>query len=161
MASLITVNYSKELLNDIQNYGNNIAKNIATQVRDALTEEYNYSVQKFYASYDPKQYKRQESLYKTGKKYYKNPHGTRFYGGVEIFSDKMGEHHQSNDYVLDISLLGIHGEPQIAITPPWILEHMLNSQKLLFNSIDTNDGGIGSSAIAKAKSGSYSILNFK
>ena len=73
----------------------------------------------------------------------------------------MGEHHQSNDYVLDISLLGIHGEPQIAITPPWILEHMLNYQRLLFNSIDTNDGGIGSSAIAKAKSGSYSILNFK
>ncbi len=99
----IEINIPKDLIKDFQDYGNNIAKNIATQVRDALTEEYNYSVQQFYASYDPKQYKRQESLYKTGKKYYRNPHGTRFYGGVEIYPDKMGTHHQSNDYILDIS----------------------------------------------------------
>ena len=161
MSDLINIEYSKKLLEDIQNYGNNIAKNIATQVRDVLTEEYNYSVQRFYGAYDPKQYKRQYSLYNTSKKYYRNPHGTRYYGGVEIYPDKMGEHHQSNDYVLDISLMGIHGEPQIAITSPWILQHMLTYQKLLFDSIDSNDGGIGSNAIAKAKSSSYSILNFK
>lgn len=165
MGDLINIEYSKKLLEDIQNYGNNIAKNIATQVRDALTEEYNYSVQQFYASYNPKVYKRhkyEESLYVTGKKYYKkNPHGARYYGGVEIFPDKMGEHHDSNEYVLNISLMGIHGEPQVAVTPPWILQHMLTYQKLLFDSIDSNDGGIGSNAIAKAKSSSYSILNFK
>ena len=73
----------------------------------------------------------------------------------------MGEHHDSNDYVLNISLMGIHGEPAVAVTPPWILEHMLNYRELLFNSIDVNDGGIGSNAIAKAKSNSYSILKFK
>lgn len=157
----VEINIPKELIKDIQQYGNNIAKNIATQVRDALTEEYNYSVQQFYASYDPKQYQRQYSLYNTGKKYYRNPHGTRFHGGVEIYPDKMGNHHQSNDYILDISLMGIHGEPQIAITPPWILDHMLTYRLLLFNSIDVNDGGIGSSAISKAKSNSYTILNFK
>ncbi len=157
----IQLEIPKELEKDVQKYGNNIAKNIAIQVRDALTEEYNYSVQQFYASYDPKDYKRQYSLYNTGKKYYKNPHGTRFYGGVEIFPDKMGKHHDSNDYVLNISLMGIHGEPSIEITPPWILEHMLTYQKILFDSIDSNDGGIGSNAIANAKSGSYSILNFK
>lgn len=157
----IKLEIPKELEKDIQKYGNNIAKNIATQVRDALTEEYNYSIQQFYGEYDPKQYKRQYSLYNTGKKYYRNPHGTRFHGGVEIFPDKMGEHHDSNEYVLDISLMGIHGEPSIAITPPWILDHMLTYRLLLFNSIDVNDGGIGSAAISKAKSNSYTILNFK
>jgi len=157
----IQLEIPKELEKDIQKYGNNIAKNIAIQVRDALTEEYNYSVQQFYASYDPKDYKRQYSLYNTGKKYYRNPHGTRFHGGVEIFSDKMGVHHDSNEYVLDISLMGIHGEPSIAITPPWILNHMLTYRLLLFNSIDINDGGIGSIAISKAKSNSYTILKFK
>ena len=161
MKTTIQIDFSKDMIKDIQDYGNNIAKSIATQCRDALTEEYNYSVQKFYGAYDPKVYKRQESLYKTGKKYYKNPHGTRYHGGVEIFADKMGEHHDSNDYVLNISLMGIHGEPAIAVTPPWILEHMLNYRELLFNSIDINDGGIGSNAIAEAKSNSYSILKFK
>lgn len=161
MKNNISIEYPKNLIKDIQKYGNNIAKYIATQVRDALTDEYNYAVQKFYESYDPLVYKRQYSLYNTGKKYYKNPHGTRYQGGVEIFSDKMGEHHQSNDYVLNISLMGIHGEPQIAITPPWILQHMLTYRMLLFYSIDVNDGGIGSNAIARAKSESYSILKFQ
>lgn len=157
----IQLKIPKELIKDIQQYGNNIAKNIATQCRDALTEEYNYSVQRFYGEYDPKQYKRQYSLYNTGKKYYRNPHGTKFHGGVEIFSDKMSKHHDSNEYVLDISLMGIHGEPSIAITPPWILDHMLTYRLLLFNSIDIDDGGIGATAISKAKSNSYKILNFK
>ena len=57
--------------------------------------------------------------------------------------------------------MGIHGEPSIAITPPWILNHMLTYRLLLFNSIDINDGGIGSTAISKAKSNSYTILKFK
>jgi hypothetical protein len=157
----VNIQIPENLIKDFQKYGNNIARNIATQVRDALTEEYNYSVQQFYGSYDPQQYKRQYSLYNTGKKYYRNPHGTRVHGGVEIFSDKMGEHHDSNEYVLDISLKGIHGEPSIAVTPPWILDHMLTYRLLLFNSIDVNDGGIGSTAIAKAKSNSYTILKFK
>lgn len=160
MKTNVQINFSKDLIKDIQDYGNNIAKYIATQCRDALTEEYNYSVQKFYGAYNPKVYKRQESLYKTGKKYYKNPHGTRCHGGVEIFADKMGEHHDSNDYVLNISLMGIHGEPAIEITPPWILEHMLNYQKILFDSIDVDDGGIGSNAITIAKSKHYPILKF-
>ena len=160
MSNGIKIQYSKELINDMQKYGNNIAKNIAIQCRDALSDEYQYAVQSFYGAYDPKIYKRQYSLYNTGRKYYKNPHGTRYHGGVEIFADKMGEHNQPNEYVLDISLMGIHGEPQYAITPPWILNHMLKYQELLFYSIDVNDGGIGSNAISKAKSESYSILKF-
>ena len=160
MNNQFKITYPDGLIKDIQKYGNTIAKNIAIQVRDSLVHEYKYAVDRFYDAYTPKQYERKESLKKTCRGYYKNPHGTRFHGGVEIFPDKMGEHHDSNEYVLDISLEGIHGTTAIAVTPPWILQHVLNYRDAMFSFIDVNDGGIGSNAIAKAKNGSYSILKF-
>lgn len=157
----IKISYSKELLNDLQKYGNNIAKNIARQARDQLTAEYKYAVERFYDAYTPEQYERKYTLRDSCSPYYKDSHGTRFHGGVRIYADRMADvHNDSNYYILNNALEGIHGTPSIAVTPPWILEHVLKYRELLFASIDVDDGGIGSNAIAKAKSEKYSIMKF-
>ena len=147
-----------ELKTDIQNFGNNIAKNIAIEVREQLTSEYRYSVEQFYNSYTPIDYERTWQLRKSYRPYYKNPHGTRYHGGVEICTDKMKDtHSDSNETVLGFALSGWHGNPNRGIyTPPYIYEHVEQYRDILFGYIDI----IAKNAIEKSKKEKYKILNF-
>lgn len=148
---------SKNLIKDIEKYGNNIAKNIALSAKKELVEEYAYSVEQFYASYTPIYYNREWQLRRSYKPYYRNPHGNRFYGGVEITSQKM-KHDDNNEYILNNSLYGFHGSPDLGIwTPPYILNHVLNFHNILFGMIEN----YVNSAITIAQKEHYNFLYFK
>lgn len=147
MATDIRIEMPSSFASQLQKLGNTVAKYVATEVRDQLTDEYRSSVERFYASYSPEYYERTWQLKNSSKPYYKNPHGTRYHGGVEITEEGMADtHHQSNSVILNNALRGIHGKPSI-YTPPEIGEHMMKFQEMIYNNIES----IGDGAIAKAK----------
>ena len=158
MKSNFKIEIPKELKSDMQKLGNNIAKNIAIEAREAITNEYVYAVEEFYNSYTPQQYERTWQLRKSYRPYYKNPHGTRFHGGVEICIDRMKDTHaDSNEEVLGFALSGWHGHPNRGIyTPPYIYEHVERYRDVLFGYIDE----IAAKAIEKAKKEKYTLLRF-
>lgn len=158
MKSGFKIEIPKELKNDIQKFGNNIAKNIAIEVREEITKEYAFAVEQFYNSYSPLQYDRTWQLYKSYRPYYRNPHGTRYHGGVEICTDKMKDTHaDSNEEILGFALSGWHGHPNRGIyTPPYIYNHIERYRDVLFGYIDE----IANKAINKAKKEKYTLLRF-
>ena len=158
MKTNLKIEVPKDLKSDIQKFGNSIAKNIALTVRDAITAEYAIAVEEFYNAYTPLQYERKWQLRKSFRPYYRNPHGTRYHGGVEITTDKMKDvHNDSNEMVLSYALGGWHGNPNRGIyTPPYIYEHVANYRDTLFGYIDL----IAEDAIEKAKKESYKLLQF-
>jgi hypothetical protein len=158
MSNHLKIEIPKDLKDDLQKFGNNIAKNIAITSRDAITNEYAIAVEEFYNAYTPLQYERKWQLRKSFRPYYRNPHGTRYHGGVEITTDKMKEvHSDSNEIVLSYALSGWHGNPNRGIyTPPYIFEHVENYRDVLFGYIDL----IAADAIAAAKKESYKLLSF-
>ena len=149
---------SKELINDLQNFGNEIAKNIAINVRNSLCDEYAYAVEQFYDSYTPEQYERKWQMRRSYRPYYKNPHKTRVHGGVEITPDRMKDVHAISNYdIISYSISGFHGHPKMGIwTPPSIYEHITEYRDILFNHIED----IAEDAISKAKTKKYRILHF-
>lgn len=158
MKNNLKIEIPAELKTDIQKFGNNIAKNLAIEFREKLTSEYRYSVEQFYNSYSPLKYERTWQLYKSYRPYYRNPHGTRYHGGVEICTDKMKDTHvDSNEEVLGYALSGWHGNPNRGIyTPPYIYEHVINYRDVLFGYVDF----IAIDAIKRAKKEKYMMLKF-
>lgn len=152
------IEISQDLKDDIQKFGNNIAKNIAITAREELTKEYANAIEQFYNSYTPQQYERKWQLRKSYRPYYKNPHGTRYHGGVEITTDKMKDvHSDPNEVVLGYALGGWHGNPNRGIyTHPPIYDHIENYRDLFFGYIDL----VAEGAISKAKKETYKILKF-
>jgi hypothetical protein len=133
-------NYFKEM----QSLGNDIAKNLAIVFREKLTERYKYSVNGFYSSYQPKFYHREYQLFKAGSPFYqKYNSGETFRGGVLIDSSLMHyeypKKHTSSDYILGISLEGIHGDVTQPITPRWILTDVLVYRDYIFHRLSGND----------------------
>jgi hypothetical protein len=160
MAKDIKVTMPDGLKRDFIKFGNTVAKHIASECRNSLVDEYKYSVAQFYAAYTPKLYNREYSLYNSYKPYYKNPHGSRAHGGVLITPENMGDlHHDSDAYVLSNALSGIHGDASIAVTPPWILQHMLTFRDLLYGQIDETHPFV-TYAIAEAQKQNYEVLHF-
>lgn len=130
MKNKIKIKVPPNLKTDIQNLGNEVAKQIAIMSRDGLSECYENAIQQFYSSYDPTYYTRKEykgrlALYSTYKKYYTNAHGNIFYGGIRISPSYIPELHKDPNYeVLDLALHGWHGSPyaNIYTSPtPWDL----------------------------------------
>ena len=133
----ISIVVPKDYRNQLQKMGNTIAKNIAVMARDAITTEAAYAVDMFYAAYTPRYYKRKNTLYQSFRKYYKNPHGSRFHGGVEFSASGMADvHHDSPSQVLSTSLSGYHGRTSRGIyTEPTIYEHVVRFRDSLFANI--------------------------
>lgn len=132
MKNKIKIEIPPNLKTDIQNLGNEVAKQIAIMSRDGLSECYENAIEYFYSSYSPiyyirNVYKGRFALYSTYKKYYTNAHGNIFYGGIRISPNYIPEMHDApNQVVLNLSLDGWHGvvtgDPMIDIhsTPtPW------------------------------------------
>ena len=158
MSNNFKITIPEDLKEDIQKFGNNIAKNIAIIAREELSREYALAIEEFYNAYTPMQYERKWQLRKSYRPYYKNPHGTRYHGGVEITTDKMRDvHSDPNEIVLGYALSGWHGNPNRGIyTHPPIYEHIENYRDLFFGYIDI----VADDAISKAKKETYKILKF-
>ena len=158
MSNNFKITIPDDLKKDIQKFGNNVAKNIAIIAREELTKEYALAIEEFYNSYTPIQYERKWQLRKSYRPYYKNPHGTRYHGGVEITTDKMKDvHSDPNEVVLGYALSGWHGNPNRGIyTHPPIYEHIENYRDLFFGYIDV----VADDAISKAKKETYKLLKF-
>lgn len=158
MAKDFKILIPKDLKDDLQKFGNNIAKNIALIARDSITMEYANAVEQFYSSYTPEYYIRKWQLLKSYRPYYRNPHGTRYHGGVEITTDKMKDvHKDSNEVVLSLSLSGWHGHPNRGIyTHPPIYSHIQNYRDMLFGYVNF----LAQDAISNAKKEKYKLLKF-
>ena len=110
--SNIKITIPKDLEKDIQQLGNNVAREIAIRAREELTQCYIDAIELFYELYNPKRYERTWELRNSYQKYYTNSHGNIFYGGVKITDERMEEKHQDPDYeVLDLAIHGWHGHP--------------------------------------------------
>lgn len=140
---------------NLQDYGNSIAKHLATEFRDRLTIAAMEGVQGFYDDYTPEKYRRKWQLKKSFHPYYtKQNTGWRYHGGVEFNTNSMKEnaHHDSNEYILNISLEGIHGTSQIYMNSEYILQYVLKERQILFDSIsETGNDSISNKAISKAR----------
>ena len=108
----IKIEIPDDLREDIKEFGNNIAREIAIRAREELTQCYIDAIELFYYLYTPEFYRRTWQLRKSYKKYYTNAHGNIFYGGVKITDERMKETHEDPNYeVLELAIHGWHGHP--------------------------------------------------
>lgn len=134
----IEIKITPEYKQQLQEYGNQIARNLALKFRDELVKEYQFSIQRFYGEYTPRVYKRTGQFEHSYRPYYRNPHGTRFHGGVEITADGMQSvYHDSPSEVVSTAISGYHGRPELGIwSSPPIYDHMLRYREMLFNNAE-------------------------
>ena len=99
-------------------------------------------------------------LEKTFKKYYKNPHNTIYYGGIEITSDNMyDDYRDSKEKVLSSFLNGYHGRPSAGIESSILpYKHMLKFREQLINDLGRSNSALFSYAKNKAKSLPYQLI---
>lgn len=160
----INMDFIDVVKDDVKKYMHNISSNLAHRISDELAQEYQYVIDRFYNEYEPLYYIRhstkgmQSGLSKTFKKYYKNPHNTIYYGGIEITSKNMyDDYHDSKEDVLNSFLNGYHGRPSLGIESflaPF--EHMLRFRNLLATKINI----FVPDAVNKAKKTSYKLLRW-
>ena len=97
---------------EVRAYANKVASNTARIIADELTEEASSSISDFYDDYEPRYYRRHYyNLQKNGfQRYYRNPHNTIFYGGVELTPERMDDlYNASPEQVLNTVMGGFHG----------------------------------------------------
>ena len=110
----------------------NRARNAASHIADELTKEANLAISTYY-SWKPSRYHRQEAIMKINKpkRYYKNPHNTIYYGGVELPGSTGGDYHAnylpghpsvSDTYIADLFYAGRHGATECF--PKWVLSNI-------------------------------------
>jgi len=96
----------------IKNYVNSVASKTAGIIADDLTDEASSSISDFYNDYEPKYYRRHYyNLKENGfRRYYRNPHNTIFYGGVELTPEKMDDlYNAPPEQVFNTVMDGFHG----------------------------------------------------
>lgn len=152
---------------DIKVFQHFFLSSLAHQISNELAKEYQYVIDRFYDEYTPKRYKRHSSrglqpgLTKTFRKYYKNPHNTIYYGGIEIDSDDMyNDYRDPKGKVLNSFLNGYHGRPSAGVESSLLpYKHMLRFREHLINELGRPDSVLISAAkdVARNK-GSYSLI---
>ena len=165
----IKMDFIDALENDCKMLAHGISSNAAHKISDEMAREYQYVIDKFYSEYDPEYYKRHSSrgmtpgLNKTYKKYYKNPHNTIYYGGIEITSDYMyDDYHDSKDAVLSSFLNGYHGRPSLGIESSLLpYKHMLKFREILIRDLESGNSTLLSYAKNKAKKLPYKLIQIK
>lgn len=159
----------RDLSSDIKLMSHTVSSNLAHKISDELAQEYQYVIDRFYSEYDPEHYVRHSErgmvpgLNKTFKKYYKNPHNTIYYGGIEITSDNMyNDYRDSKEKVLSSFLNGYHGRPSAGIESSLLpYRHMLKFREHLVNEIGRPNSVLFSYAKNKATSLPYKIISIK
>lgn len=165
----IEMDFIKSLESDCKMLAHGIASSIAHTISDEMAIEYQYIIDRFYHEYNPDYYKRhsergmQPGLNKTFKKYYKNPHNTIYYGGIEISSDNMyDDYHDSKDAVLSSFLNGYHGRPSLGIESSLLpYKHMLRYKESLINDLGSDNSTLLFYAKNKAKKLPYQLIKIK
>ena len=165
----IKLNFEKSLENDIKMLSHGLSSALAHKISDEMAQEYQYIIDRFYEEYNPEHYKRHSErgmtpgLNKTFKKYYKNPHNTIYYGGIEITSDRMyNDYHDSKEEVLGSFLDGYHGREIVGIKSSLLpYKHMLKFRDSLIKQLGRSDSALFSYAKNKAKSLPYQLIRIK
>ena len=160
------LDFMDTLKSDIRMLSHALSSNLAHKISDEMAEEYQYVIERFYSEYDPEYYVRHSErgmkpgLNKTFKKYYKNPHNTIYYGGIEITSDNMyDDYRDSKEKVLSSFLNGYHGRPSASIESSILpYKHMLKFRERLINELGRSDSALFSYAKNKAKALPYQLI---
>lgn len=135
----------------LEQYTKNILRITAASIRDELAETASSSLVAFYEHYTPRYYKRHyyNFLEYSYKKYYSNPHGTVYRGGIELTPDVMKNIYTiDTEQVFDTVFAGFHGVASTHMYPegtahqfvpprmsPSPMEIILNKQKNIKNNI--------------------------
>ena len=154
------------LKNDVNMLSHALSSNLAHKISDEMAEEYQYVIDRFYSEYDPEYYVRHSErgmkpgLNKTFKKYYKNPHNTIYYGGIEITSDNMyDDYRDPKEKVLNSFLNGYHGRPSAHIKSSLLpYKYMLKVRERLIRDIRSPNSKLLSHAKDEAKSAPYRLI---
>ena len=165
----IKMDFIDALESDVKMLSHALSSNLAHKISDEMAQEYQYVIDRFYSEYNPEYYKRhfdrgmKPGLQKTFKKYYKNPHNTIYYGGIEITSDNMyDDYHDSKDAVLSSFLNGYHGRSSAGIESSLLpYKHMLKFRDNLINELGRSDSALFSYAKNKAKLLPYQLIRIK
>ena len=154
------------LKSDVKMLSHALSSSLAHKISDEMAQEYQYVIDRFYGEYNPEYYTRHSErgmkpgLEKTFKKYYKNPHNTIYYGGIEITSDNMyDDYHDSKEKVLSSFLNGYHGRPSAGIESSILpYKHMLKFREQLINELGRPNSVLFSYAKNKARSLPYQLI---
>ena len=159
------MDFMDALESDVKMLSHSLSSNLAHKISDEMAQEYQYVIDRFYSEYDPEYYVRHSErgmrpgLNKTFRKYYKNPHNTIYYGGIEITSNNMyADYRDPKEKVLSSFLDGYHGRPSDGIESsllPYIL--MLKFRERLVNELGRSDSALFSYAKNKAKTLPYQL----
>ena len=160
------LDFIKVIESDIKKLSHTLLSSLAHKISDEMTGEYEYVIERFYGEYSPKRYVRHAQrgmnpgLNKTFKKYYKNPHGSIYYGGIEISSDDMySDYSDSKESVLSSFLVGYHGRPSIGIESSLLpYRHMLKFREQLISELGRSNSALFSYAKNKAKAQPYQLI---
>lgn len=160
------LDFMNALESDVQMLSHALSSNLAHKISDEMAQEYQYVIERFYSEYDPEYYVRHSDkgmmpgLNKTFKKYYKNPHNTIYYGGIEITSENMyDDYRDSKEKVLSSFLDGYHGRPSAGIESSLLpYKHMLKFRERLINELGRPDSVLFSYAKNKAKTLPYQLI---
>ena len=97
--------FRKDIEKDARDYATNIAKIMAKDIADEMTEVASSAIEDFYNQYDPEDlsthggeiyYYRHWNFEKSFKRFYRN-HDPRYYGGIELtMSDLPNVYHGTN-----------------------------------------------------------------
>lgn len=160
------IDFMNTLKNDVNMLSHALSSSLAHKISDKMAEEYQYVIERFYNEYDPEYYVRHfergmnPGLNKTFKKYYKNPHNTIYYGGIEITSENMyNDYRDSKEKVLSSFLDGYHGRPSAGVESSLLpYRHMLKFREQLINELGRPNSDLFSYAINKAKMLPYQLI---
>ena len=160
------LDFMDALKGDVKMLSHALSSSLAHKISDEMAEEYQYVIERFYSEYDPEYYVRHSKrgmkpgLNKTFKKYYKNPHNTIYYGGIEITSDNMyDDYRDPKEKVLSSFLAGYHGRPSAGIESSLLpYKHMLRFREQLVNELGRSDSALFSYAKNKAKTLPYQLI---
>ena len=160
------LDFMDTLKNDVKMLSHSLSSSLAHKISDEMAQEYEYVIDRFYNEYSPEHYVRHSDrgmspgLNKTFKKYYKNPHNTIYYGGIEISEDRMyDDYRDSKEKVLNSFLNGYHGRPSAGIESSLLpYKHMLKYRERLINELGRPDSSLFSYAKNKAKALPYQLI---
>ena len=147
-----------DLAREIEQFSQDIARELAIDAREQLAKEANLAINKFYGHYTPEYYHRhrpiQGNIKKSFHKYYANAHYYVYSGGIEISSDWMNDIYRADkDYVFNLIYAGYHGNVamfpfQVNLVPPVMspspLDLILNKRDELINNAQENANKIAS-----------------
>ena len=160
------MDFMDALKNDVNMLSHALSSNLAHKISDEMAEEYQYVIERFYGEYSPEYYVRHSErgmmpgLNKTFKKYYRNPHNTVYYGGIEITSENMyNDYHDSKEKVLSSFLDGYHGRPSAGVESSLLpYRHMLKYREQLINELGHPDSALFAYAKNKARALPYQLI---